>query len=37
VEDIVCDTCGYPDWWVDNDCVDCGCVSINLDDERVAT
>ena len=18
-----CDTCGYPDWWVDNDCSEC--------------
>lgn len=24
MSDIVCDTCGYPDWWVDNDCADCG-------------
>lgn len=19
----MCETCGYPDWWVDNDCQDC--------------
>ena len=21
-----CDTCGLPDWWVDNDCTECGSV-----------
>jgi hypothetical protein len=20
----LCNSCGYPDWWADNDCSDCG-------------
>lgn len=22
--DVICDICGYPDWWTDNDCPACG-------------
>ena len=23
IRDIICTDCGYPDWWVDNDCETC--------------
>lgn len=26
--EIVCVVCGYPDWWVDNDCAACGGMTI---------
>jgi len=26
VKDDPCQVCGFPDWWVDNDCEACGCV-----------
>jgi hypothetical protein len=26
VKDDTCQVCGFPDWWVDNDCEACGCV-----------
>jgi hypothetical protein len=25
-KDDTCQVCGFPEWWVDNDCEACGCV-----------
>lgn len=27
LQEGVCASCNYPDWWADNDCADCGGMS----------